>query len=85
MSGDDCKNKKGEVVDCCFRAYKGRWHSFRDHSKVINGRYRTLFKYGNDYKKWAYGLKRLGYATSPTYPQKLIRIIEQYELHRYDD
>ena len=85
MRNDDCKNKKGETVRCCFRAYKTRWHSFRDHSNLINKKYKSLFKYGNDYEKWAYGLKRIGYATSKDYPQKLIRIVEQHHLYRYDD
>jgi len=76
-------NKKHE----CFRHYKSAWESFRDHSKFLKSqsRYAFLFDYKiTDYKKWAYGLKKAGYATSPTYPQRLITIIEKYNLSQYD-
>ena len=50
-----------------------------------NKRYRSLFKLSpTDYKKWAKGLKKAGYATSKTYDKKLIRIIEDYKLFKYD-
>ena len=71
----------------CFRHYKSAWESFRDHSKFLKtqSRYGFLFEYKiTDYKKWAYGLKKAGYATSPTYPQRLITIIEKYNLSQYD-
>lgn len=47
-------------------------------------RYRSLKKHGKNYKAWAYGLKKLGYATSRTYAEDLIRLIEKYDLHKYD-
>ena len=71
----------------CFRHYKSAWESFRDHSKFLKTqlRYAFLFDYKiTDYKKWAYGLKKAGYATSPTYPQRLITIIGKYNLSQYD-
>ena len=71
----------------CFRCYKDADDSFRDHSLfLVNGaRYKSLFKLGvTDYKGWARGLKAAGYATSPTYADKLIEIIERYGLDRYD-
>ncbi len=71
----------------CFRHYKSAWESFRDHSKFLknNPRYAFLFKYDiTDYKKWAHGLKRAGYATSPTYPRRLIDLIEKYKLYELD-
>lgn len=71
----------------CFRAYKDVYESYDDHSKFLvrQQRYKSLFSLDRtDYKGWAYGLKRCGYATSPTYAQKLIGIIELYELHKYD-
>lgn len=84
-TGDDCKDKEGKDIDCCFKAYDKRWDSFRDHSNLIKGkRYKHLFKHGNDYKAWCKGLKKAKYATSKTYDKKLIRIIEQYKLYRYD-
>jgi hypothetical protein len=71
----------------CFRCYGSPEDSYRDHSLfLVNGaRYKDLFKLGaTDYKGWAKGLKAAGYATSPTYAQKLIELIERYGLDRYD-
>lgn len=71
----------------CFRAYNNVYESYEDHSLLLSSqpRYSSLFSLGKtDYKGWAYGLKRCGYATSPTYAQKLIGIIELYKLHDYD-
>jgi len=71
----------------CFRKYKKAEDSYDDHSAFLTqrGRYSFLFEYKTtDYKKWAYGLKKAGYATNPKYPQLLIRIIEKYNLDKYD-
>ncbi len=71
----------------CFRKYKNADESYRDHSKFLTqkGRYSFLFDYSTtDYKKWAYGLKKAGYATNPKYPQLLIKIIEKYNLDKLD-
>ena len=71
----------------CFRAYTHVLESYEDHSKFLKEgkRYQHLFNLGQtDYKGWAYGLKRAGYATSPTYAQKLIGIIELYRLYEFD-
>ena len=71
----------------CFRKYHKADDSYRDHSKFLTqrGRYSFLFQYDiTDYKKWAYGLKKAGYATNPRYPQLLIKIIEKYNLSQYD-
>ena len=71
----------------CFRKYNKAEDSYRDHSLFLTqrGRYSFLFDYDiKDYKKWAHGLKKAGYATNPKYPQLLIRIIENYELAQYD-
>lgn len=77
-------DKKGE----CFRKYKAARSSFRDHSLFLTQRkrYSGLFNLepGN-YKGWAKGLKSAGYATDGKYPQKLISLIERYELYKYDD
>jgi len=76
-------NRRGE----CFRAYPSVEDSYRDHSDfLVNGsRYRALFTLNStDYKGWAHGLKKAGYATDPKYPALLIRKIEQYGLHTYD-
>lgn len=70
----------------CFRLYKNAEESYRDHSNFLRGsdRYSFLFKLDvRDYKGWAYGLKKAGYATNPAYPQILIKHIEQYNLQQY--
>lgn len=71
----------------CFRAYKDVYESYEDHSKFLSkqSRYRSLFQLARtDYKGWARGLKRCGYATNPTYANSLINIIELYKLQKYD-
>jgi len=72
----------------CFRKYEHPFSSFRDHSLFLYGRdrYAALFNLRKkDYKGWSKGLKKAGYATDPKYPNKLINLIERYELYRYDD
>ena len=72
----------------CFRVYKNARESYEDHSRFLAGkqRYASLFKLKpTDYKGWARGLKKAGYATSPTYATKLIELIELYELDRFDN
>lgn len=71
----------------CFRMYTSAEQSFRDHSDFLRGkdRYKFLFDLKpTDYKGWAHGLKKAGYATDPNYPAKLIKIIEDYELYKFD-
>ncbi len=71
----------------CFRKYNNAKYSFRDHSLFLTGRkrYQDLFKLNpKDYQGWAKGLRAAGYATDKKYPEKLISIIERYELHKYD-
>lgn len=69
-----------------FRKYRSVQESYEDHSLFLQKpRYSRLFTYHiTDYKSWAKGLKACGYATSPTYAQSLIRIIEMYSLHQFD-
>lgn len=72
----------------CFRAYKDVYESYEDHSKFLarQPRYKSLFTLDRtDYKGWARGLKRCGYATNPAYANSLINIIELYKLHKYDN
>lgn len=92
--GIKCHDWKGAVVyhddDAkgeCFRKYKDPAQSFEDHSLFLTGRryYTSLFLLDiADYKSWAWGLKKAGYATDPKYPNKLIGLIEKYKLYRYD-
>ncbi|MGB5943712.1 MAG: glucosaminidase domain-containing protein [Leeuwenhoekiella sp.] len=81
VSHDD--DAKGE----CFRKYKDPKYSFRDHSLFLTGRsrYASLFDLKpDDYKGWARGLKKAGYATDRKYPDKLISLIERYRLYLLD-
>lgn len=77
---DDIKND-------CFRKYPKPEDSFEDHSLFLQRpRYSRLFDLKiTDYAGWAKGLKACGYATSPTYAERLVGLIERYELYRYDD
>lgn len=78
---DDKKNE-------CFRKYKTVLESYDDHSLFLKGskRYQFLFEMNStDYKAWAHGLKKAGYATDPKYPDKLIKIIEESNLAQYDN
>lgn len=77
---DDARNE-------CFRAYKNAEDSYKDHSKFLRdgARYQFLFDLKiTDYKGWAKGLKKAGYATDPKYAYRLINLIELYDLYEYD-
>ncbi len=72
----------------CFRKYTDAKYSYRDHSLFLTqrSRYQDLFKLKkDDYRGWAKGLRKAGYATDPRYPEKLISLIERYNLQNYDD
>ena len=74
---------KGE----CFRKYVYTETSYEDHSLFLTQRrrYAFLFEYDiKDYKKWAYGLRKAGYATDKKYPAKLLKFIKEYELYKFD-
>lgn len=80
VSHDD--DAKGE----CFRKYQDPLESYRDHSDFLKNRpfYTSLFDLDpTDYKAWAHGLKKAGYATNPKYAQILIKLIEDYDLQQY--
>jgi flagellum-specific peptidoglycan hydrolase FlgJ len=74
--------------DECFRSYKNPLRSYRDHSLFLvdRDRYSSLFTLNRkDYKGWAVGLKAAGYATDPKYAEKLISLIERFNLTRFDE
>jgi len=78
---DDDRSKE------CFRKYKDPFQSYEDHSKFLTQRrrYAELFDLKQkDYKGWARGLKKAGYATDRKYPSKLISLIEKYKLYEFD-
>lgn len=88
------KCKKGHCTNFCddhckdfFRNYKTAWESWRGHSEFLSSskRYAHLFKIpSTDYKSWAKGLKKAGYATAPTYAETLVHVIETLELYKLD-
>jgi LysM repeat protein len=70
----------------CFRSYASPADSYVDHSNFLRGseRYASLFKLDpTDYKAWAFGLKKAGYATNIKYSQIIIKLIEDYNLQQY--
>ncbi|MHC1706146.1 MAG: glucosaminidase domain-containing protein [Bacteroidales bacterium] len=79
--------KDDDAKDECFRKYRSAEESFEDHSTFLCTRSRYSFLFDlevTDYKAWAHGLKKAGYATNPQYPEKLIKIIEENRLFEYD-
>jgi LysM repeat protein len=77
---DDKKNE-------CFRKYDNAMASFEDHSAFLTTRNRYAFLFelkSTDYKNWAKGLKKAGYATNPNYPSLLVDLIEKHKLYRFD-
>jgi len=86
----DDDRKKGKLIASCFRSYQDPMQSFLDHSAFLldpkkNHRYGKLFTYASDdYKKWAKGLQKAGYATNKKYADRLISVIEKYQLYYYD-
>lgn len=93
--GIKCHDWKGKKIyhdddkrNECFRKYNSPRHSFDDHSEFLTttSRYAFLFDLDpDDYKGWARGLKKAGYATSNQYAGLLIKIIEDNELYKYDE
>jgi flagellum-specific peptidoglycan hydrolase FlgJ len=81
-----CKNYTDDTHKDFFRVYKNVWESYRAHSLFLQrDRYKHLLKLKKtDYKGWAHGLKKAGYATDKRYAYKLINIIEALKLYEYD-
>jgi LysM repeat protein len=92
--GIKCGNWTGKKVYAdddrpneCFRRYKSAFESFEDHSLFLSSKERYAFLFDlktTDYKGWAHGLRKAGYATNNRYPDLLIKLIEQYELDQFD-
>jgi len=92
--GIKCHNWQGEkvyrdddVANECFRKYRSSYESYLDHSRFLERpRYNELFTFATtDYKSWAQGLQKAGYATDQSYAKRLVDLIEKYELFRYDE
>lgn len=84
--GCTCRNYTDDDIYDMFRVFESVWESYREHSVLLsNSRYKHLKNLGTkDYKGWAHGLKKAGYATDKRYAYKLIKIIEEMELYKYD-
>ena len=85
---DDDVDNQGNLIKSCFRAYDHPVDSYVDHSNfLLNSiHYGSLVnEAGKDYIKWANGLQKMGYATDPGYSQKLINLIEKFDLQQYDN
>jgi LysM repeat protein len=87
---DDDYDDRGKLIKSCFRQYRNADASFVAHSEFLRDpaksfRYGFLFRLDPvDYRSWAEGLRRSGYATNPNYPKLLITLIERYNLNQYD-
>lgn len=80
-----CSNHTDDTHKDFFKIFNSDWDSWRAHSKLLKQpRYAKFSEYGTDYKKWAYGLQKAGYATHKKYAEMLIGVIEKYELYQYD-
>ena len=93
--GIKCHNWEGQTIyqdddkkNECFRKYSSAMESYKDHSVFLStrSRYSSLFELKlNDYKGWAKGLKKAGYATNPKYASILIELIENHQLYKFDE
>lgn len=84
---DDDYDRNGNLIKSCFRKYQSPEQSYRAHTEFLmsGARYEFLFSYPKtDYKNWARGLKKAGYATNPQYANLLIKIIQDADLARFD-
>jgi len=87
---DDDRDKEGNLIESCFRKYDKVSDSYYDHGEFLRdpkkaNRYGFLFNLDRtDYKGWARGLQSAGYATSGDYADRLINLIERYQLYEYD-
>ncbi|MEO1434243.1 MAG: glucosaminidase domain-containing protein [Bacteroidota bacterium] len=84
---DDDLDENGDLIESCFRVYTDAQSSYVDHTEFLmsRDRYAFIFQYDNtDYKNWAKGLKKAGYATNPSYADILIRVVQENKLQKYD-
>ncbi len=78
-----CSNFSDDTHKDFFRKFETAWASYRAHSELLQNK-RYIHLKGADYKTWAYGLSKAGYATDPAYGDKLVALIEGLELYAYD-
>lgn len=84
--GSQWSGKKYQLKGSCYRAFSNAEQGFKEHSEFLKRpHYSDLFKLKKtDYKGWARGLQKAGYATDKNYPNKLIELIERFKLYRFD-
>lgn len=83
----DTYHKDDDAPNECFRKYENVMQSYDDHSNFLRSRSRYHFLFEleiSDYKGWSHGLKKAGYATNPSYANKIIGLIEKYNLSDFD-
>jgi LysM repeat protein len=83
----DTYHKDDDAPNECFRKYENVLQSYDDHSDFLRSRSRYHFLFEleiTDYKGWSHGLKKAGYATNPNYANKIIGLIEKYNLSEFD-
>lgn len=86
--GGNWKGKTMKYKGNCYRVFKNGADAYKEHSNFLvnSSRYDALFKLKRtDYKGWAKGLKKAGYATNSQYPAKIMELIERYKLYNYDN
>lgn len=80
-----CTNHCDDSCKDFFLKYNNEWESWQEHSQfLMRDRYAPLFKLGKDYKLWAAGLQKYGYATDEAYSSKLVKAVEKYKLYDLD-
>jgi flagellum-specific peptidoglycan hydrolase FlgJ len=85
---DDDYDKNGNIIKSCFRYYDSPLESYVDHSNFLvqSPNYSNLFNLPkDDFAAWAWGLKKSGYATDKMYAVKLIKLIQEFQLYKYDE
>lgn len=80
-----CTNFSDDTHKDFFIKYNNAWESWRAHSHFLNKKHYRSLKKSKNYKSWANGLQNKGYATSKSYAETLINIIEKYKLYQYDE
>jgi uncharacterized protein YraI len=86
-STTECSGTRCFRTTAQFRVYRSTADSFADHGRflLVNQRYRTAFQFAKDANRFATEIHKAGYATSPTYSQRLIALMRQYNLYRFDN
>lgn len=81
---DEYENGKRITIDAAFKKYDTIQDSMADHMDFLEGASYASVKTSQDYKEAAYALQKGGYATDPKYAEKLIELIQQFKLDRFD-